>query len=403
MKTLTSHKYITAIIAIAVFALVFNGCKKADLKADTNTTGSSDLERAKAHAQQVSKEWGGLPEVFPMQQKMDVYWVDKNGVRKDPKVSVNSAGGCSNYDLPDYATLLQFQRTYFCGNASSPTPGYFIQFEYNVSWNKPVVPNNASTGTSTDGYISVYDDNGDVFVTDYTLTGSEVVINDLGTDPNNSANHIYNVKFKKSTVIPTAYLNGDPILNTTYTLRIGATFVTDCQLYYSLYAVPVKSFGFVGGTGLHPCDRNDRPIFQEPFIFPGQHKIGIAGYDPSFSCSEYGGSFIRTDLQQVQYSINGGANWFNFPNPTGSTNNGIMNQGFIRNFDFAESVPIAPGTYTVILRFKNWKYANGIPNPLITPPTAPPDCHSAGNPTLPTQAQRDYAEWAYEYWPLITI
>jgi len=396
MKTLTSHKYITAIIAIAVFALVFNGCKKADLKADTNTTGSSDLERAKAHAQKVSKEWGGLPQVFPVQQKMDVYWGDKNGAPMDPKVVTNSAG-CTNFDIPDYTTLLQYQRIYRC---FSPGPGYFIQWEYNVSWNKAVVATNASS-LSTEGYIYIYDDNGDVFEEDYSVTGGDVTIADLGVDPNNSSNHIYNVKFNYSTPIPTAYINGNGI--TTYTVRLGATFASDCPDFYAIYITPVSSFGFTGNTGLNPCDRNDRPIFIPSTIFGGQDRIGIAGYDPLFNCSVFGGSFIATDLQQVEYSINGGANWAKFVADLGGVPQGnpILQNGYIRSFDFAESIQLTPGTYTVILRFKNWKY-NSIPSPL-TIPSDPPDCHSAGNPSLSSPAEIAYAEWAYEYLPGIVI
>lgn len=398
MKKINFLKYITATITVVLFALVLKSCKKADIEpTSTITTGLTDLDRAKAHVKEVSKQWGGLPEVFPVQQKMDMYWVDPNGVRKDPKTSNNSfGGGCSNYDLPDYATLLQYQRIYRCDG-----PGYLIQYEYNVSWNKPVVYNNTSSGVSTAGYISVWDNNGDVFVTSYNVNGSDVAITDLGVDINNASNHIYNVKFSKSTVIPTAYVNGDAI--TTYTIRIGATFVTSCPLSYSLYIVPAKAFGFVGGTGLSPCDRNDRPIFQPPSIFTGQHKLGISGYDPTYGCSEYTGTFTRTDLQQVQYSLDGGSTWSLFPNATVSTSNTILSDGFIFYNDFAETPNLTPGTYTVILRFKNWRYASGFPSPLIDPDVANGDCHSWGNPSLPTTPQQLYAEWAYEFWPNITI
>lgn len=396
MKTITKIKHLAAILAFAICITIFNGCKKADLKADTNTTGASDLEKAKAYVQQKSKEWGGLPQVFPVQQKMDVYWGDKNGVPMDPKVVINSLG-CTNFDIPDYTTLLQYQRIYLC---FSPGPGYLIHWEYNVSWNKAVVPTNTNS-ISTEGYIYIYDDNGDVFEEDYSVIGSDVVIADLGVDPNNSSNHIYNVKFNYSTPIPTDYINGDGI--TTYTVRLGATLASDCPDFYALWITPVSAFGFTGNTGLNPCDRNDKPIFIPSTIFGGQDRIGISGYDPTFSCSVFGGSFIATDLQEVEYSINGGASWAKFVNDLGGVPQGnpILDDGYIRSFDFAESVQLLTGTYTVILRFKNWKN-NSVPSPL-TIPTDPPDCHSAGNPSLPTAPERAYAEWAYEYWPGIVI
>ena len=55
---------------------------------------------------------------------------------------------------------------------------------------------------------------------------------------------------------------------------------------------------------------------------------------------------------------------------------------------------------TAIIRFRNWKY-DTYPSTL-TIPTDPPDCHSAGNPSLPS-GQQNYATWAYEYWPGIVI
>lgn len=396
MQKMKTINYIKAITAIIVFMLVLNSCKKIDdTRSSINTTGLSDLEKAKAYVQQKSKEFGGLPQVFPVQQNMEVYWADKNGVPRDPKATVNSAG-CTNYDLPDYTTLIQYQRIYRCTG-----PGYLIHFEYNVSWNKPIVATNAQS-ISTEGYIVIYDDNGDVFETSYSVTGADVIITDLGIDGNNSANHIYNVKFNKSTVIPTAYINGNAI--TTFTVRLGATFATSCPDSYGLWIVPASYFGFTGNTGLNPCDRNDRPIFLPPSIFAGQDRIGMSGYDPLYVCSEYGGSFIRTDLQQVEYSINGGLDWNPFPNeldgiPSG---NPILPDGYIRYFDFAESdtTILTAGTYDIIIRFRNWKY-DTYPSTL-TIPTDPPDCHSAGNPSLPS-GQQNYATWAYEYWPGIVI
>ena len=135
-----------------------------------------------------------------------------------------------------------------------------------------------------------------------------------------------------------------------------------------------------------------------------QDKIGIGGYDPFYACSQYGGSFLRPDLQQVEYSYDNGANWFAFSNDLGGVPQGnpILQYGYIRYSDFAESDPtdIGPGTYNIILRFRNWKYAS-IPSPL-TVPSSSTDCHSAGNTSLPS-GQQDYATYAYEYWPGIVI
>ncbi|MCY7292288.1 MAG: hypothetical protein LH615_08910 [Ferruginibacter sp.] len=402
MKTLTSHKYITAIIAIAVFALVFNGCKKADLKADTNTTGQSDLERAKANTKKRIEEMGGVPQVFTVHKKMITTWADKNGVPMDPKVTINSAG-CTNYDLPDYTELVQYQRIYNCSE-----PGYFIQFEYNVSWSKNIVPLNFNS-IATEGFIWIQDDATGTLNYYYTADKNDVTITDLGVDPNNSFNHIYNVKFDygkanhSGNAIPTGQINGD--INGTYTVKLGATFASDCPDSYGLNILPAHYFGFTSATGENPCERNDYPLFQAPSIFANQDRIGIAGYDPLSTCSQFGGSFVRTDLQQVEYSINGGTSFSPFPNVLGggSTTNFILQYGYLRYNDFAESPVIASGTYTVILRFRNWKYSSGIPNPLNTiPAIANGDCTSpsySNDPGYPTGP----ASWAYEYWPGVVI
>ena len=405
MKTLTSLKYITAIIAIAVFAVIFNGCKKADLKADTNTTGQSDLERAKANTKKRIEEMGGVPQVFTVHKKMITTWADKNGVPMDPKVTINSAG-CTNYDLPTSTDLVQYQRIYNCNE-----PGYFIQFEYNVSWSKAVVATNAAS-ISTEGFIWIQDDATGSLNYYYTASGSDVTITDLGLiDPNFPSNHVYNVKFNygkanhSGNAIPTGQINGD--INGTYTVKIGATFASDCPDSYGLYILPAHYFGFTSATGENPCNRNDYPIFQDPSIFGLHNKIGIAGYDPLFICSQFGGSFIRTDLQQVEYSVNGGANFVPFPHVLGggSTTNPILPDGYLRYLDFAESdsTVLGPGTYDVILRFRNWKY-NSVPSPLTIPTetTGLPNtaCKSAGNdPTTPSS----YSTWAYEYWPGVVI
>ena len=397
MKTITSLKYITAITAIAFFALIFNGCKKADLKADTNTTGQSDLERAKANTKKRIEEMGGVPQVFTVHKKMITTWADKNGVPKDPKLAINSAG-CTNYDLPDYTNLVQYQRIYNCSE-----PGYFIQFEYNVSWSKTIVALNANS-IATEGFIWIQDDATGTLNYYYTADKNDVTITDLGVDPNNSSNHIYNVKFDygkashSGNAIPTGQINGD--INGTYTVKLGATFASDCPDSYALYILPANYFGFTSATGESPCERNDYPIFQDPSIFGSGNKIGISGYDPLFSCSQFGGSFVRTDLQQVEYSVNGGTTWTPFPNVLGggSTTNPILTNGYLRYLDYAESNTFASGTYDVILRFRNWKYAS-VPSPL-TIPNWPTDCRSAG---LTSSGRDDYETWAYEYWPGIVI
>lgn len=401
MKTL--HKLKLILCIIAGFLIVLNSCKKVDnFKQPVSKSENLDLKKAQAYAKERMKQIGGTPIVIPVHKKMDVGWGDsKTNITKLP---TNSGVTCTNYDLPDYVNFIQYQRTYVC-DVNNGAGGYFIQWEYELSWSKVVVTDNGNS--QTQGFIEIL--NNSTNTIDFSLTIGDVIITDLGPDPVYSPNHKYSVKFGMSipnekNVVATRYINGDIL--TTYTVKLGANFATSCPDSYSLWILPASWYGFTGNTGLSPCDRNDLPIFFPPYIFGNQDRIGICGYDPQYNCTNFGGSFIKTDLQEVQYSLDAGVTWHVFPNvfSGGSTNNYILQYGFIRQSDFAESVVLTPGTYTVILRFRNWKYLNGIPNPLnILPNMANGDCRSPYNPTLPSQNLIDYSSWAYEIWPDIVI
>ncbi|MBX2935332.1 MAG: hypothetical protein KF825_13895 [Ferruginibacter sp.] len=401
MKTL--HKLKLIIFILAGFCMVLNSCKKADNFKKPNTKNENlDLIKAHAYVKDKMKQIGGTPLIFPVHKKMEVGWGDsKNNISKIP---INSGTYCTNYDLPDYVNFIQYQRIYVC-DANNGAGGYFIQWEYELSWSKVVINDNGNV--KTQGFIEIL--NNQTNTIDLTLTIDDAIITDLGPDPVYSPNHRYSIKFRmlKSSShdgLATHFINGD--ITTTYTVKLGATFATSCPDSYALWILPASWFGFTGNTGLHPCDRTDYPIFLPPYIFGNQDRIGIVGYDPQFNCSNFGGSFIETDLQEVQYSLDAGLTWNLFPNVLGggSTNNYILQFGYIRQFDFAESVVLSPGTYTVILRFRNWKYSNGIPNPLTTIPSlANGDCRSPENSSLPYQNQIEYSAWAYEVWPDIDI
>jgi hypothetical protein len=405
MKTITKIKQLTTILVVLICIIIFTGCKKTDFKSGTNTTETSNLESAKAYVQKRITEMGGVPMVFPVNKKMDFYRADKNGVPKDPKVTTNSFG-CTNYDYPDYVDFVQYQRIYDCG-ANSGNGGYYLQWEYNVSWSKQVVKDNGIT--ITQGWIEIVNDF--TSSTDLTLGVQNVTITDLGVG-SYPPNHVYNVKFnfdKTSTHdgIDDYFVNGTFLTN--YTIKLSATFATDCPDDISLWSVPATAYGFTGNNGMSPCDRNDYVYFLEPDQFANKDRIGIAGYDGYSLCSGFGGSFVRTDLQQVQYSLDAGATWDDFINEYNGVpmGNPILADGYIELNDFAESDVLTPGNYTVIIRFRNWKYTGSVPSPLVVPTitTGLPNsaCKSPDNQSLPTAPERAYSEWAYEIWPLIKI
>ena len=282
--------------------------------------------------------------------------------------------------------------------------GYELQFEYELSWNKNVV--NTKTDV-TSGFIEIYNNTTNALEATYTINGTyDVVITDKGIDPTNSSNEVFGVSFR-TTAIPTEYINGDIFANT-FTVKVSANFSTDCNFQYSLYSLPVSLFGFTSNTGLNPCDRNEKAWFQLPSNFNGK-KIGVSGYDPGFGCANYGGTFVRTDLQQVAYSLNNGNTWNLFSNATAPSNNPILSQGYLQQTDYAESPVLNPGTYTVILRYRNWKY-NSFPNlwlsshvPTRAPFLANSACRYLGGSFTPETALEVHASYSYEYWPLVTI
>ena len=112
----------------------------------------------------------------------------------------------------------------------------------------------------------------------------------------------------------------------------------------------------------------------------------------------FGGSFTATDLQQVQYNIDGGT-FFDMDNYT-ATGLLIANTGFVRAIDFYRVTGLPSGSHLLGLRYRNWKYNSSPPSNWL-PPTLSTACRSYANTSLPTTPvdQQDYSTWAYQYWP----
>lgn len=355
-----------------------------------DTEQIATIEKAKNNIAQQIKEYGGIPEIITINQKLPVNFVDMQGkpVTKEQIFGNNLVSVCGG-DAPDYVDLKQYVRIYQCGGASVGGYGFKIQFEFNISWNNNVVavsPTNPNNKTK--GRVRISSTTGIVF----DKTTYNTVITNLGVDIVNPANNIYKVKFTCDDLALSTYING-----TGYTLRLGATFVSDCASLdqYPLTLSDPAGWGYTPGTAYTPCSRNEKGWFQTPGTL-GSHIIGIAGYNVLSNACDYSGTFIRPDLQEVQYSLNGGVTWNSFLNYTATTPSGlgILNSKYIRYSDFAKSPAITAGTYNLVIRYKNWKYN-----------TAPPATWPL--PTIST-ACRTYSNdldnsYAYEYYPGIVI
>jgi len=387
MKTLTSHKYITAIIAIAVFALVFNGCKKADLKAPTtnNDNGMSIAQIKENVAKQIAKE-GGIPQIFTRKQAATTMWVDQNRkpVTRNQMQNNNFSSQC-NYDLPAFCNLVQYARVYACADGTHSS-GYYLQFEFELSWNNNVIPYNAGLGQRTAGFVDIVDGSSNIVQSlTFDNTNSDVQIVEIGSDPNISGNYIFRVKFV-TTQFNTHVVSDTYINSGSYDVKFSALFVSDCATGgdpYSLWTNPVTSYGFTGASGDDPCERNEKA-----WVTTGPSSGGtmiVAGYNGglTFTCG-YGGSFVAPDLQQVQYNIDGGG-WTDMDNYTANSGWQIFGSAFMRGSDFSVTGTLPTGSHLLGLRYRNWKYIGSSPM-------------NTSLPTTPVD-QQFYSTWAYSYWP----
>lgn len=383
-------------VGLATFIIIFNSCKKADLQSPIdNVSDATNIARIKESVAKQVEENGGIPQIFTHKQHVLTQWVDKNRIPVTKEQIQNNFTSACNFDLPTQSDLVQYSRVYRCGSSGAGfPPGYLIQFEYLVSWNNNIVLDNGSN-IYTSGFIDIVDGSSNVVQSislDYTNANVEIV--EIGPDGSHPGNYYFSVKFRSinnSDLVPAAYIN-----DASYTVKVSAMFVTDCKTGgdpYSLFMLPASLFGFTGNSGDDPCERNEMAW---PNFNSSTHKIEITGYNAlSLSCG-YGSPFIEPDLQQVQYSLDGGATWVNCSNLTASNTYGIYNTSYIRKADVAYSPTITAGTYDVTIRYRNWKYISSSPTNYPTPSGS--DCHSVGDGSNTLEST-----YAYKYYKGVTL
>jgi hypothetical protein len=384
MKTIIKLRFVTAMVAVAAFILILDGCKKADLKSDAGNV-NIDIAAEKAKVANLIAKEGGIPQIFTRKQPVTTMWVDRNRrpVTREQMQNNNFTSQC-NYDLPAFCNLVQYARVYACADGTH-SAGYYLQFEYEMSWNNNVIPYNAGLGQRTAGYVDIVDGSNNIVQSlTFDNTNSDVQIVEIGADPNISGNYIFRVKFVptqfNSQVVSDTYINSG-----SYDVKFSALFVSDCATGgdpYSLWTNPVTSYGFTGASGDDPCDRNDKAwVTTSP---SGGGTMIVAGYNGgfTFTCG-YGGSFVAPDLQQVQYDVDGGG-WTNMDNYT-AAGLGIANSAYVRGGDFCQSATLPTGTnHLVTVRYRNWKYIGSSPWSI---PNTTNDCTSPMNTSLPSGQQ----------------
>lgn len=359
-----------AIICLC-FLSSFYSCKKTDTELNNET--AIGISKAKQQIAKQIEEFGGIPEVITINQKLPATLVDMDGNPVDKTIFLNNnlVSACAG-DIPDYVDLKQYVRIYQCAAAGLGGPGFKIQFEFNVSWNNNVVLQSPyNSNNKTKGKVRITHP---TFGTVFDKTTYDAKITDLGVDPVNTSNNIYRIKFTCNDIILATYIND---LN--YTLRLGGTFVSDCSSLdqYGLALSDPAGWGFSPGTAYSPCSRNEKGWFSATALY---RRLSISGYNPLSNSCDYSGVFIRPDLQAVQYSFNNGSTWSDFQNYTATTPSGlgILNSKYVRYSDFAQSPLLTPGTYNIVIRYKNWKYNSTPPSNWPIPTTATA-CRTYGN------------------------
>ncbi len=398
-----------SITAVTALILVLNSCKKADIKPTTMLDDETAISKIKQNvARQIEKE-GGIPQIFNNRQKVQTMWIDqfKNPLTKEQMQNSNFTSACS-FNTPSSCNLVQYSRVYRCAGSGLGGPGYFLQFVFELDWNNNIVAS-GSGGVKTSGFVDIVSDATSNVVQSLTFdaTNSDVHITEVG--PVGGGYYHWRVEFITTDfnthLVPAGYINGDA--GGTYTVKLSAQFVTDCKngdLSYSLWLLPVTAYGFTGSSGNDPCQRNEKawPDFSVGGSY--SNRIAIAGYNATLltTCG-YGSPFNEPDLQEVQYSSNGGASWNNFTNDITAGNTlGIYNTAFIRKDDIARSATFSSGTYDIIIRYRNWKYVGT--NPSGWPvPSGTNDCFSPGDNPSNNTSSTTYSTYAYAYYPGVTF
>ena len=342
---------------IAIIALPI-ACQKSDQQ------HASEAERA---SQQAAKqkilaliEKNGKTYTVPVHQRMELYFGDSKGNRftpkfvqptGGPKTVTNITSGCDG-DPNGYATINTYSIITDCQN------GYKISFNTTVSSDDQIVAANPNNGSDiSKGSIRIYNPSNVLIYSNLSvsLDPSTNPVIDMGADPTNPGYELFSVTFTSSWISATTL---DPMLLASYTMKLGAFYESDCtDLEHSnggLWANTYTSAQFPNADPLSRVDITYNVNSPSPFEFFGE--------DPTGACTM---GFTFTDLQEINYSLDGGTTWrgetndanlsYNFPpnivpyqNLTGSSH-----YGYVDPYGSLELKITLIGHGTMLVRYRN--------------------------------------------------
>ncbi len=398
-----TFKRLSICIALMATTITFTfiGCKKnGSVAKEASLDKLNDYEKDIKAQIAVLPYWEKLPtKITNHSIAAKTFLADKNNKPLNQSESANTPAAPCNFTTPAYCNMAQYARAYDCSVSTPGSDGvYYIDFSYELSWD------NAPVTKGSKGYLKIYNTQTNALVVDEITNNLSVTIKDRGADPFNSGNNIYWVNFRIPNAIARQYLE-----NTTglYSLYTAALFATSCTngTNYLVGSTPITSNGFTGASANDPCTRNDKVLCliassgqPNPTYAPSIYLAGV-------NACTYNSTFIKPDVIQGEYSLNGGLTWFS--NFTGGCNNGSgfakLNQLGLGGFMSAPS--LASGTFDLIFRYRNWKYGDPVRNtiacnPYFTIPSltaSPADCTNQGNPSILNSG------YTYYYYGTVTI
>jgi len=237
--------------------------------------------------------------------------------------------------------------------------GYKISFNTTVSSDDNIVavnPNNSSQISK--GSIRIYNPSNVLIYSNLSISldPSTNPTIDMGADPDNPGYELFSVTFTSGWIASSTL---DPTGLASYTMKLGAFYESDCSdLEHSNGGLWANTYTSLQFPNTDPSSRVDA-IYNvsstNPFEFYGEDPIG--------ACTMSG--FTYPDLQEIDYSINGGTTWigesssstlsYNLPPTIAPFQNltGSSHYGYVDPYGSLELKITLTSHGTMLVRYRN--------------------------------------------------